>query len=63
MPVANEVDAIIVTAACAGEIEVEACQGRLYEVFVVSADVNCGAWGKLRSFGVGDKGGEGVVVI
>jgi len=61
--VAEEVDAVVITAACAGESEVEACQGGLYEVFIVSADVDCGAWGKVSSFGVGDEGGEGVVVV
>jgi hypothetical protein len=61
--VAEEVDAVIVAPACACESEVEACQGGLYEVFIVSTDVDCGAWGKVGLFGIGDEGGEGVVVV
>ena len=63
MPVAKEVNAVVVAAACAGEGEVEACQGGLCDIFVVSADVDCGAWRKVGSFGVGDECREGVVVV
>ena len=63
MPVAKEVNAVVVAAACAGESEVEACEGGLHEVFIVSADVDCGAWGKVRSFGVGEEGWERIVTI
>jgi len=61
--VAEEVNAVVVAAACAGEGEVQACQRGLYEIFVVSADVDCGALRKVGSFGVGDECGEGVVVV
>jgi len=43
VPVAEEVDAVIIASTCACECKVEACQGGLYEVFIVSTDIDCGA--------------------
>lgn len=63
VPVAKEVNTIIVAAACTGEGKVETCQGRLHEIFVVSADIDCGTWGKVGSFGVSDECREGVVLV
>lgn len=63
VPGPQEIDAGVVAAADAVQGEGEAAQGLLHEVFVVRAYVGCAGWGKCDALGVGEKGGEVVVVL
>ena len=61
-PGSQEVDAGVGAAADALQVQAEARESGLAEVFVVRADVRCGSWRETALLRVAEEGGEGVMV-